>query len=190
VLVDPLIDGALELLNKRSRVDSQPANVFLVLHLVDVVLNCGQELDLAVEFVQVGYSCNHASQDLLLHTVERLDLVLIMAFVLIGVSSCVEVLDKLLFQVFSCSKERLEGVIESLLPKEFLLVVLADESISCCLNFIDISGDGLDRSEKLELVLDLNEVITSVDVKTWHLDGNGNEVVNDLVDDVDDSCAS
>jgi hypothetical protein len=44
-------------------------------------------------------------------------------------------------------------------------------------------------SEDLELVLDLRKVVTGVCVKTLHLDREGHEIVDDLLDDISDTVA-
>jgi hypothetical protein len=87
----------------------------------------------------------------------------------------------LLSWVDSSFKESLEALLESFFPKEGLALVLAEELAGSTLNVLEVVGKDLHGAEQLELVLDLNQVVSAVRVQSGHLDGQRDEVVDDLL---------
>jgi len=51
-------------------------------------------------------------------------------------------------------------------------------------------GNVLHGTEELELILDLNQVITRIGVQSWHLDANRDKVVQDFLDDISNTILS
>jgi hypothetical protein len=59
---------------------------------------------------------------------------------------------------------------------------------SCVLNLIKVVGDALNGTKQLELVLDLDQVVTGGRVETsGHLNGQRDEVLHNLTNDVADT---
>lgn len=86
-------------------------------------------------------------------------------------------------------QESVETLFKSLFPKELLVLVLVDEILCSLHDVVELVGHILHGSEQLELILYLDQVVTSVGVKSWHLNGDGDEVIQDLLDDISDSVA-
>jgi len=82
------------------------------------------------------------------------------------VFSSFEFLNDEILKLNTSVKESLERVLKSLNPEELLIVVLSDEFISCVFNLIKVVRDNLSSSEKLELILNFNQIITSVGINT------------------------
>ena len=156
VAVDPLADSVLELLDERSGVDSQPSNVDGSLHGGDVVLDGGQESDSLVEGLKVWLLGPDTVKDLVGHPFEGLILDLFSVTVEDSVS--------LLTWVDTSVQESLEVLLEGLLPEEFLVFVLVDELVGGTLDVTEMVRDNLNCSEKLKLILDFDQVVTSVGV--------------------------
>lgn len=76
---------------------------------------------------------------------------------------------------------------EFFLPQELLVVILLQEVVSGLFDLVEVVGDILELSHKLELILDFIEEITISGVETGHLSGKRDEIFNDLVDDVTDT---
>jgi hypothetical protein len=93
-------------------------------------------------------------------------------------------------RVLSLINESCEILCESLFPEEFEVIILENEVTSGILNFSQIVGYDLESTEKLELVLDLNKVITVAGIETWHLDSQRYEVIGYLQNDVSNTIAS
>lgn len=70
----------------------------------------------------------------------------------------------LLTWVDSSVEESLEVLLEGLLPEEFLVLILVDELVGGSLNITEVMRDDLNCSEKLKLILDFDQVVTSVGV--------------------------
>jgi hypothetical protein len=92
-----------------------------------------------------------------------------------------------LSRVFTRVKESLETLFKSFFPEELLIFVLIDELRCSDFNIFEVVKDNLHGSIELELILDLNQVITLASVKTRDLDRNRNEVINDTLDDITDT---
>jgi hypothetical protein len=182
VAVNPLADGVLELLDERSGVDSQPSDINGSLHGGDVVLDGGQESDSLIEGLKVWLLGPDTDKDLIGHPFEGLIFDLFTVTVDDGVS--------LLTWVDTSVKESLEVLLKSFFPEEFFVLVLVDELVGGSLDVTEVMGDDLDRSEEIELILDLNQVITGVRVETGHHDRDGNEIVHDVLENVSDTASS
>jgi len=63
---DPIVDGLLQLFDKRLGVYSEPSNVSggLLLHLRNLVPYVAQVLDLLIKHIKGGESCHYIVQDL------------------------------------------------------------------------------------------------------------------------------
>ena len=61
-------------------------------------------------------------------------------------------------------KEDLKTLCESFFPEELLVLILIDEIISGLNDVIELVGNILHCTEKLELILDLNQVVTGIGV--------------------------
>lgn len=70
----------------------------------------------------------------------------------------------LLAWVDTSVEESLEVLLEGLLPEEFLVLILVDELVGGSLNITEVMRDDLNCSEKLKLILDFDQVVTSVGV--------------------------
>ena len=95
-------------------------------------------------------------KDLVGHPFEGLILDLFSVTVEDGVS--------LLTWVDSSVEESLEVLLEGLLPEEFLVLILVDELVGGSLDITEVMRDDLNSSEKLKLILDFDQVVTSVGV--------------------------
>jgi len=93
-------------------------------------------------------------------------------------------------RILSLINESCEILSESFFPEEFEVIILVNEVTSGILNFSQIVGYDLESTEKLELVLDLNKVITVTGIKTWHLDSQRDKVIGYLQNDVSNTIAS
>ena len=172
-------DSVLQFLDERSSVHSQPSDVNGGLHGVNFVLDVGQEGDLLVESFEIWSLGLDSIEDLLGHPFECL----VFLFFAIGVDFDVF----LLSWADSCVQEGLETLLECLFPKELLILILVDEIFGGLNDVIELVSDILHGTEQVELVLDLNQVVTRVGVKSWHLNRNGDEVVQNLLDDISNS---
>jgi len=76
----------------------------------------------------------------------------------------------LLARVDSSVEESLEALGKSLFPEKLFALVLAKELSSGYLNVTEVMGEHLHSSKELELIFDLNQVVTTVGVQTGHLD--------------------
>lgn len=70
----------------------------------------------------------------------------------------------LLTWVDTSVEESLEVLLEGLLPEEFLVLILVDELVGGSLDIAEVMRDDLNCSEKLKLILDFDQVVTSVGV--------------------------
>lgn len=70
----------------------------------------------------------------------------------------------LLTWVDTSVEESLEVLLEGLLPEEFLVLILVDELVGGSLDITEVMRDDLNCSEKLKLILDFDQVVTSVGV--------------------------
>jgi len=61
-------------------------------------------------------------------------------------------------------KEDLKTLCKSFFPEELLVLILIDEIISGLNDVIELVGNILHCTEKLELILDLNQVVTGIGV--------------------------
>lgn len=181
VAVDPLADSVLELLDERSGVDSQPSNLYLSLHGGDVILDGGQESDSLVESLKVWLLGPDTVKDLVGHPDEGL----ILNFFSITIGDSVS----LLTWVDTSVQESLEVLFEGFLPEEFFIFVLVDELIGGRLDVLEMVRDDLDRSEKLELILDFDQIVTAIGIKTVHHDSNGNEIVHNVLENISDTAS-
>jgi len=68
-----------------------------------------------------------------------------------------------------------------------LVIVLLDKLLSGPLNLIQVIRNNLSGTEKLELILDFNQVITSVGINTSDRAGKRNEILDNLVDNISDT---
>jgi hypothetical protein len=93
----------------------------------------------------------------------------------------------LLSWALSSVQESLEALFKSFFPEELLVLVLVNEIVSGLHNIIELVSDILHGSEQLELIFDLNQVVTRVGVNSWHLDRDGDEIIQDLLDDISDA---
>jgi hypothetical protein len=67
----------------------------------------------------------------------------------------------LLSWITTSLEELLERVRELLFPEELFVSIRVDESISGLDNLLEVGGNGLEGAEQDELVLDLDQEITS-----------------------------
>jgi hypothetical protein len=67
----------------------------------------------------------------------------------------------LLSWITTSLEELLERVRELLFPEELFVSIRVDESISGLDNLLEVGGNSLEGAEQDELVLDLNQEITS-----------------------------
>jgi hypothetical protein len=135
-----------------------------------------------VKGIKIWLSSLDSLENLLSHPVECLIFLLFAIIVNLGM------LD---FSWISTGvQELLEALFKSFLPQELLIIVLGNEVSSGVLNLLNIVCDSLHGSEKLELILDLDQVITGVGIKTSHLNGDRNEIINNLLKNILDTCLS
>jgi hypothetical protein len=182
VCLDPLANGLSELLNEREGVDTDPADIDGDLHLTDLLLDAVQVGHFLVEEVKVGFLGLHSGKDLVGHPLECLIFFLLAVLVDLHVN--------FFTRIITLFDERAEVLSKSLLPEELEILVLVDEVTGGILNLGQVVSHHLESAEELELVLDLNQVVTVTGVETWHLDGKGDEVVCYLHDYVTDTVAS
>ena len=64
---DPLLNSFLELLDEGERVNTEPADIYRLLHLTDLLLDASQVLDLLVEDVETGEAGDYFLKDLGTH---------------------------------------------------------------------------------------------------------------------------
>jgi hypothetical protein len=89
--------------------------------------------------------------------------------------------------VFSVFEECFKGLVNVLFPEEVPLSVLVKESASLGSDFVHVVLDILKGAEKNKLIFHFNEVIASTSIlviEAGNLNSNGNEVADDLVDDI------
>jgi hypothetical protein len=67
----------------------------------------------------------------------------------------------LLSWITTSLEELLERVRELLFPEELFVSIRVDESISSFDNLLEVRGNGLEGTEQNELILDLDQEITS-----------------------------
>jgi len=99
----------------------------------------------------------------------------------------------LLIEVGTGLKEVVEGFANRLFPEEFPLAVLVQKLRSSVLHFVKVATNIFHRVEELKLISDFNKVISASGVlviKAGDLDGDRDEIVGDLVEDVPDAVAS
>lgn len=85
--IDPCINGLFELLDQWERVDTEPADIDLLFHLTDLLLDNSQELDLLIEDIKGWESSDDFLEDDGRHAVEAVHLFLNALVVLITASS-------------------------------------------------------------------------------------------------------
>jgi hypothetical protein len=135
-----------------------------------------------VKGIKIWLSSLDSLENLLSHPVECLIFLLITVIVNLGV------LD---FSWISTSvQELLEALFKSFLPQELLIIILGNKVSSGILNLLNVVCNSLHGTEKLELIFDFNQVITGVGIKTSHLNGDGNEIINNLLKNILDTCLS
>jgi hypothetical protein len=93
----------------------------------------------------------------------------------------------LLSWIITRLQEGLETFIQSFLPEEFFIFVLINKLISGLLNLFEVLGELLHGSINDELIFDLNKIITESGIKSWNLNGQRNEIINDTLEDIFDS---
>ena len=74
-------------------------------------------------------------------------------------------------------------------PEDLLVLILINEISGGLNDVIELIGNILHSTKEIELILNLNQVVTRVGVKSWHLNRDRDEVVQNLLDDVSDSIA-
>jgi len=97
-------------------------------------------------------------ENLVRHCIEVFDLKL--AHLIFKIITGFELSKESLAKGRTLIKESLERCLKILLPKELDVRVLVKELGRGIFDFVEVACDELDCSEKLELVLDLNQVIT------------------------------
>lgn len=135
-----------------------------------------------IEEVKVWLLGLDASKDLVGHPLEGLIFFLLTVLVDLHVN--------LFARIVTLLDESGEIFSKGLLPEELEILVLVNKVTGGILNLSQVVGHDLEGTEKLELILDLNQIITVTGVEARHLDGKGDEVVGNLHDDVTDSVAS
>lgn len=123
------------------------------------VLDFVVESDLLIEDFEGWHLSDDAVMDFAGHGVEALNLDFHLLFLQRLIS--LELLDEGVTEVWTRLEEVLEVGLKLLLPKEGDVVVLAEELLRFLLNFVEVVGDLLHGTVELELVLDLDEVITT-----------------------------
>ena len=84
-------------------------------------------------------------------------------------------------RIDSWIQESLEVFLNSFFPEELFILILLNESCSSIFNFMEVFGDNLHWSKELELIFNLNKVITSTRINTRHLNGNWNKITNNFL---------
>jgi hypothetical protein len=185
VSFNPVLDGLLELLDEGSRLNTEPANVDLVAHLANGVLDLSEEGDLLVKDLKRRESSYDTVENLLRHVVKVEDLIFDTGiFAILTCAGKLELLAEDLLEGFARVEEVLEADREFFFPKELLVIILLEEVVGSLLNLVEVTSDVLELSHEQELVLDFVQEITVSGIKTRHLGGKRDEVLNNLVDDV------
>jgi hypothetical protein len=90
--------------------------------------------------------------------------------------------------ILTSVEESLETLSKGLFPEEVHLFVLINEGFGGEFDFMEVVLDYLHGTIELELIFDFNKIITSSGIDTaWNLDGNRNEVINELLEDISDT---
>lgn len=84
----------------------------------------------------------------------------------------------------------MEVLLKGFLPEELLLLVLRDKVVSCFFNLSQVVVDYLHRGEEFKLILDFNEIVSVVSIKTGHLDSERDEIIHYFHDDISDTILS
>jgi len=112
ISIDPLANSVLQLLDKRSSIDSEPSDINLSLHLSNIVLNAGQESNFLIEVLKLWLFSLNATKDLLGHPFKGL--ILFLFTIIIDFDMF------LLTWINSSVKESLEILIQSLFKRNSL----------------------------------------------------------------------
>ena len=193
VLLNPIVDSGMELLNQLLRADLEPANVVVHFLTVNRVLHGVEEFNLLVEGLEIGGAGSNTVEHLLLEVGVAIHSVTHVVLHLFGVVRVVlgsALLDVDVLEVGALLEEGLERGFNLFLPEEVPLTVLVEERASLVSDLVKVVGDLLHSAEKLELILDFDQVVTSggfLVVNTLNLDGNRDEIVNKLVDNIADA---
>ena len=159
--LNPAVNSLLQLFDKRSRLNTEPSDVYLVAHLTNRVLNFIKEGNLIVKNIKRGGASNNTVKDLLGHVVEVKGLFFDASiFSVFARASKFELLAEDLLKRISRVQEGLEACLELFLPKELLIVVLLEEVVGGLLDLVQVVGHILELSHQEELVLDLVKEIT------------------------------
>ena len=183
----------MESVYQRLGLNLKPSNVVDKLLSVNLVLHAVEVFDFLVELHKVGLAGNHTIENLLVHEVEFIHSILHVVLVVFLVFTNVESVLLLVVDfshVISVFKEGLEGLVNVLFPEEVPLSVLVKESASLGSDFVHVVLDVLEGAEKNELIFNFNKVIASTSIlviEAGNLNSNGDEVADDLVDDVPDA---
>jgi hypothetical protein len=156
--------------------------------LADRVLDFSKEGDLLVENFERRVAGDNTVEDLLAHVVEVKGLFFDAGILTVFASAGgLELLAEDFLEGITGVEEVLEADLELFLPQELLVVVLLEEVVGSLLDFVQVVGHVLELAHQKELILDFVQEITVGGVKTGHLGGQGDEILNNLVDDVTDT---
>lgn len=129
---------------------------------MDLILDIGQESDFLVKSIKIWLLGLNSSKDFVGHPFEGL----ILFFLAISIDSDV----LLLSWVNTGAQELLEVFLKSFFPEELFVLILINEIICGLNDVVELVGNILHGAEKLELILDLDQVVSTVGVQSWHLD--------------------
>lgn len=103
-------------------------------------------------------SCDDALEDLTSHSIIVLNFELNLFF--LKISLLVKFLEEDLAHILALVKEGLERALKVFLPQECNVGVLIEEFCGVLFDLVEVVGDTLNLAEKLELVLDFDEIVS------------------------------
>jgi hypothetical protein len=127
VLLNPLLNSAVECVDEGLRADLQPSDVMDELLSINVVLNGVKELNLFVELSQIRLLSSHTSKDFTLQVFElhhSEGYFLFLFLRLFAIEKFILLFPVLVVEVATGVQELVEGFTDFFLPQEFPLAVL------------------------------------------------------------------
>jgi hypothetical protein len=150
--------------------------------LRNIILNSIEESNLLVEGLKLRTSSLYTVKDLSSHPFESLILFLFAIIIDLDVT--------LLSWIDTRVEELLEAFLESLFPKELFVFVLVNEFRCSHFNVMEVIENDLHGTEQLELIFDLDKVVTLARIETSDLNCNRNEIIDNALDDIANTIAS
>jgi hypothetical protein len=132
--------------------------------------------NLLVEKFEVGFLGLDTLENLLSHPLESFILFLLTVLVNFHVN--------LFSRIITLVNKGSKVLSQSFLPQELEILVLVNEVSGGIFNLSEVVSHDLEITKKIKLILDFNQVVTVAGIETHHLDGERDEVIGYLHDDI------